>query len=122
MQDLSDGCWVLIFVAVIIAVVLGVGGCTVATYTSITYVNGTIVSTPVQGGETYFVVKMDDGREEIFKNDDDLLVGKTNSGDYLIALQIGQHYQLKVNWFRFQLFSMYRNIIGFKSMPPPAQK
>lgn len=105
-------------VAVIIVLVLCVG-CVYQTYASVTYIDGTIVDTPVQHGDTYIIVKLDNGAEEIFRNVDDWALGKTNSGDFLIALKKGQHFRLKVNWFRVQLISAYRNILDYQQTPPP---
>ena len=114
-----EGC---LYAFVLIAIVILFAGCTVATYSSVTYVDGTITGMPVQHGNTFFTIKLDNGSEEIFSNHDDWLLLKVNSGDYLFALKPGGHYRLKVNWFRFPLFSMYRNIVGFEQTPAPQQK
>src|SRR3989338_5247635 len=117
MDDRADGCLTCALVVIFLLILMLMGGCVVANFSSVTYVEGTITGTPVQNGETYFAVKLDNGTSEIFENEDNWTHGKTNAGDYLLVLENGKHYRFKVNWYRFQLLSMYRNIISYELTP-----
>jgi hypothetical protein len=74
-------------------------------------VTGTIESTVVDRGNTYFVFQLDDGTREIFENEDSFSFWKFNSGNLLMELKAGNSYQVLVAGWRVPFFSVYRNII-----------
>ena len=74
-------------------------------------VSGTIESTVVDRGNTYFVFQLEDGTKQIFQNEDTIWFLKFNSGNLLMELKAGNSYQVLVAGWRIPFFSMYRNII-----------
>lgn len=60
---------------------------------------------------SYYLVFTDGG---VFKNEDTIMHMKFDSSEVYGYLEAGERYTCKTNWFRFPLFSMYRNIIDCK--------
>jgi len=77
-------------------------------------ITGTIVETKVDEGNTYFVFQHDSGRTELLSNNDAWYFGKFNSGDFLMDLKIGTHYEMRVNSMRIPFLSMFRNIVSYE--------
>jgi hypothetical protein len=96
-------------VAVVIIGLIGVWGWGVFHTDTLT---GTYQQPLVQGGETYFSILLDGTTTpEVFKNEDNFLRLKWNSGDILAEMVPGGRYMLKVNWFRFRPTSSFRNVL-----------
>lgn len=71
----------------------------------------TIEKTYIDGGNTYFVLKMPDGSLMPHENEDNLFFGKFNSGDFLVQLEVGQTYSFKTVGYRIPFLSFFPNII-----------
>jgi hypothetical protein len=110
--------WFLI--CVLILIVLVFASSAILSYSSAQYVQGTIVDTKIDGGNTFFVFQPDGGGpREMLSNDDTLWFWKFNSNDFLMNIQVGKHYNLEVNWYRVPFLSMFRNILSYQETPAP---
>jgi hypothetical protein len=98
---------------VILIIIIAVGSLTfgILYKNSQEVLTGTIESTVVDRGNTYFVFQLDDGTKQIFENEDTIWFLKFNSGNLLMELKAGNSYQVLVAGWRVPFFSMYRNII-----------
>jgi len=72
----------------------------------------TIEKTYIDGGNTYFVLKMPDGSLMPHENTDNWFFGKFNSGDFLVRLEVGQTYSFKTVGYRIPFLSCFPNIIS----------
>ncbi len=63
--------------------------------------------------ESYYLVFTD---KKVFKNEDSWAYFKFDSSDLYGKLQEGHCYDLKANWWRNNLFSLYENIITAKEV------
>jgi len=81
---------------VILIIIIGVGSFTYGTLykNSQEVVTGTIESTVVDRGNTYFVFQLEDGTKQIFQNEDTIWFLKFNSGNLLMELKAGNSYQV----------------------------
>lgn len=52
-----------------------------------------------------------DGEQKVFKDSDLLFIGKFNSSDLFGEMQTGKTYKVTTLGYRFQILSMYQNII-----------
>ncbi|MFZ2664024.1 MAG: hypothetical protein WAX66_01545 [Patescibacteria group bacterium] len=77
-------------------------------------ITGMIVETKVDEGNTYFVFQHDSGQTELLSNKDAWYFGKFNSGDFLMNLKVGTHYEMRVNSMRIPFLSMFRNIVSYE--------
>jgi len=98
---------------VILIIIIAVGSLTfgILYKNSQEVLTGTIESTVVDRGNTYFVFQLDDGIKQIFQNEDTIWFLKFNSGNLLMELKAGNSYQVLVAGWRIPFLSMYRNII-----------
>lgn len=74
--------------------------------------SATIEKTYIDRGNTYFVLKMSDGSQIPFENEDNIFFGKMNSGDFLVKLEVGKTYQFKSVGYRIPFLSRYQNILS----------
>ena len=98
--------FLILFVAVLIAN-------PIISYSTVKEFDGQLVRyVPELDSNALIVVKnLATGENETFTNEDSIWMWKWNSRDYL-ALDEGQNYHFKVNWFRWaSIFSQSRNII-----------
>ncbi len=61
-----------------------------------------------KGTDSYYLIFTEN---EVFQNKDSLLFMKFDSSDVYNNLDIGETYQVKVNWYRINFLSEYRNIL-----------
>lgn len=107
--------FVLYGLLLVMLVVVGAAYC-VAYAGSGVEITGTVTKTVVDRGNTYFVIQPDDGGPtEIFENEDCWYLGKMNSGDFLMNIQVGQRYTFRVAGWRIPWLSWYRNIISYRA-------
>lgn len=95
-------------------IVLGVLIHTIAYYSSIKTIDITVVDKErimVKNGDQMKSKYLIFTEEEVFQNQDDVLLGKWNSSDIQGKLRIGNSYKVKVIGWRVPFFSTYRNII-----------
>lgn len=94
----------LVFIVAIIGIYVFVN------YSSVEHTTITIKDKEriTSGQDSYYLVYTED---EVFKNIDSLFFTKFDSSDVYRKLDVGKTYNVKVNWFRIPLFSMYRNIL-----------
>lgn len=60
-----------------------------------------------------YLVQCDD---EVYKVSDLLFKGKFNSSDIYAKLKVGKKYEIVTTGYRFNLFSMYKNINDYKEI------
>lgn len=58
----------------------------------------------------------------VMENDDSLWFWKWNSSDLHGELKEGEYYYVKTTWFRFGLFSMYKNILEARHLPAKTEE
>lgn len=75
--------------------------------------NGTITSTQIDNGNTYFVIEKSDGALAVYANEDALWYGKFDSSDFLMNLKVGSTYTFMTAGYRIPLLSAYPNIIKY---------
>lgn len=88
----------------------------VLSYTSVKEYNNVVIQDKERitksdgdgGVDSYYLVYTNKG---VFKNEDSFVQFKFNSSDYQGKLKKGETYNIKVNWFRVPVFSMYENIL-----------
>ena len=68
-----------------------------------------------EASSSYYLVfaKEPDGIVKVFKNSDELLLGKFDSSNIQAGLEIGGTYDVDVYGFRVPFLSMYENIIRY---------
>jgi hypothetical protein len=72
----------------------------------------TVEKTYIDGGDTFFVLKMPDGSLMPHENADNLYFGKFNSGGLMVSLEVGKTYTFKTVGFRIPFLSCFPNIIS----------
>lgn len=102
---------IIIFILLLVCMVALV---ILLSYTTIGYTTITIKDKEriTDGTDSYYLIFT---TNEVFKNEDSILMWKFGSSDVYNQLNIGQTYNVKVNWFRFPLTSSYRNILEIKN-------
>lgn len=100
-----------------ILIVLIVGGIALVyttVYTTVDYTTITIKEKEriTDGMDSYYLIFTEN---EVFKNEDSFLMWKFDSSDIYNQLNVGQTYNVKVNWFRVPLLSSYRNILEIEN-------
>ena len=109
-----------IFIA--LAVVVAVGGIIysiAANYNEQTYV-ATVTDKDVKNynnSSKYLVfTKTEDGDTRVFSVEDSLLRFRWNSSDVYGEIEVGKTYRFTTVGFRFEILSMYENIIDFEEI------
>lgn len=109
-----------IFIA--FAIVCAAGGIIfsiAANYNEQTYV-ATVTDKDVKNynnSSKYLVfTKTEDGETRVFSVEDSLLRFRWNSSDVYGEIEVGKTYRFTTVGFRFEILSMYENIIGFEEI------
>jgi hypothetical protein len=71
----------------------------------------TIEKTYIDNGNTYYVLKMEDGRLLPYSNEDNWYFGKFNSGDFQVKLEVGKTYEFFTSGYRVPFRSLFPNIV-----------
>ena len=114
-----------IFIAfAIVSVVGGIIYSIVANYNEQTYV-ATVTDKDVRNynnSSKYLVfTKTEDGETRVFSVEDSILRFRWNSSDVYGEIEVGKTYQFTTVGFRFEILSMYENIIDFQEISDSAE-
>lgn len=79
-------------------------------------ITATIDKTFIDHGDTYFVVKNENGSLITLSNDDNWWYGKTNSNDFFMNLEIGKKYVFETTGYRIPFLSCFPNMNSYEEV------